>query len=227
MKKITRRSFVAALAFCLAGCAANTSESSDSTTKDETSEPAKKDETSEPATADNTEPAADGDADAEPASSILVAYYSASGNTERVAEIVADELGADTFELLPVEPYSEADLDWMDGSSRVSAEHNDQSLRDIELESTEAPNWDAYDTILVGYPIWYGDASWVLNTFVKGNDFSGKTVIPFCTSTNAGIGRSGSNLASMAGTGDWKDGMRFVEQEDESVIRDWAKGLGL
>ena len=227
MKKMTRRSFVAAMAFCLAGCASNTNESAETAKTDEASEPAADEPTADPAAEDEAEAEPAEDEPAEPASTILVVYYSASGNTARVADIVSDELGADTFELLPVEPYSEDDLNWMDGSSRVSGEHADQSLRDIALESTEVPNWDAYETVLVGYPIWYGDAAWVLNTFVKGNDFSGKTVVPFCTSTNAGIGRSGANLASMAGTGDWQDGIRFPEQEDESVIRDWAKGLGL
>ena len=227
MKKLTRRSFAAMMLFCLAGCAGNTNESTEPTTKDEVSEPVTNDEptesTDEPA--EPEEPAED--EPAEPTATILVAYYSATGNTRRVAEFATDELGADIFELLPVEPYSDDDLNWMNGSSRVSGEHADQSLRDIELESTEVPNWDAYETVLVGYPIWYGDAAWVLNTFVKGNDFSGKKVIPFCTSTNAGIGRSGSNLAAMAGTGDWQDGIRFVEQEDESAIRAWASGLGL
>ena len=227
MNKLTRRSFVAMMAFCLAGCAGNTNESTEPTTKDEVSEPAATDEPAEPANepAEPEEP--EEEEPAGPASTILVAYYSATGNTRRVAELVSDELGADTFELLPVEPYSDDDLNWMDGSSRVSGEHSDQSLRDIELESTEVPNWDAYETVLVGYPIWYGDAAWVLNTFVKGNDFTGKTVVPFCTSTNAGIGRSGANLAAMAGTGDWQEGIRFPEQEDESVIRSWASGLGL
>ena len=216
------------LAFCLAGCAGEKGESTEPSTKEETSEPATTDEPAEPAADEPTEPEEpEEDEPAAPASTILVVYYSATGNTERVAELVADELGADTFELLPVEPYSDDDLNWMDGSSRVSGEHSDQSLRDIELESTEVPNWDAYETVLVGYPIWYGDAAWVLNTFVKGNDFTGKTVVPFCTSTNAGIGRSGSNLAAMAGTGDWQEGIRFPEQEDESVIRSWASGLGL
>ena len=233
MKKMTRRGFAAMMLFCLAGCAGNTGETTEPTTNEETSEPTKQDEPAEPAA---DEPAEDEPAEPEdepeaepeePASTILVAYYSATGNTERVAEFAADELGADIFELLPVEPYSDDDLNWMDGSSRVSGEHNDQSLRDIELESIEVPNWDAYETVLIGYPIWYGDAAWTLNTFVKGNDFSGKTVVPFCTSTNAGIGRSGANLASMAGTGDWQDGIRFVEQEDESAIRAWASGLGL
>ena len=218
--------------FCLAGCAGNTNEPTDSTTKDEVSESATTDEPAEPeadpTTSPEGEPSTEPDfVEPEPTATILVAYYSATGNTRRVAEFTADELGADIFELLPVEPYSDDDLNWMDGSSRVSGEHADQSLRDIELESIEVPNWDAYETVLVGYPIWYGDAAWVLNTFVKGNDFSGKTVVPFCTSTNAGIGRSGSNLAAMAGTGDWQDGMRFVEQEDEGAIRDWANGLGL
>ena len=231
MNKLTRRSFVAMLAFGLAGCAGNTNESTEPATKEEASEPVTADEPTEPATDEPAEPEEPEepteDEPAEPESTILVVFYSATGNTRRVAEFVSDELGADTFELLPVDPYSDDDLNWMDLSSRVSAEHSDESLRDVELRSIEVPNWDAYETVLVGYPIWYVGASWVLNTFVKGNDFSGKKVIPFCTSTNAGIGRSGSNLAAMAGTGDWQDGMRFIEQEDESVIRDWASGLGL
>ena len=232
MKKLTRRSFAAMMLFCLAGCAGNTNEPAEPAIEDEVSESVATDEPEEPTdepTEPEEEPAEEPEEEVEPepASTILVAYYSATGNTRRVAEFATDELGADIFELLPVEPYSDDDLNWMNGSSRVSGEHADQSLRDIELESTEVPNWDAYETVLVGYPIWYGDAAWVLNTFVKGNDFSGKKVIPFCTSTNAGIGRSGSNLAAMAGTGDWQDGIRFVEQEDESAIRAWASGLGL
>ena len=126
----------------------------------------------------------------------------------------------DMFELVPVNPYTDADLDWTDRSSRVCTEHDYKSLQDIELESTEVPDWSAYDTVLFGYPLWWREAAWPVNTFVKGNDFAGKTVIPFCTSTSNGFGDSGKLLEEMAGTGDWVDGMRFSEREDEEKIRE-------
>lgn len=157
----------------------------------------------------------------------IVVYFSGSGNTRRVAEYVADETGADMFELVPVNPYTDADLDWTDRSSRVCTEHDDKSLQDIELESIEVPDWSAYDTVLFGYPLWWREAAWPVNTFVKGNDFAGKTVIPFCTSTSSGFGDSGIILEEMAGTGDWVDGMRFSEREDEEKIREWVRGLDL
>ncbi len=106
-------------------------------------------------------------------------------------------------------------------------EHDDKSLQDIELESIEVPDWSAYDTVLFGYPLWWREAAWPVNTFVKGNDFAGKTVIPFCTSTSSGFGDSGKLLEEMAGTGDWVDGMRFSEREDEEKIREWVRGLDL
>ena len=157
----------------------------------------------------------------------IVVYYSASGNTGRVAGIVANELGADTFEIVPVEAYSDADLNWRDRSSRVCREHDDASLQDIELVSTEVPDWNEYDVVLFGYPIWWLEASWVVNNFVKDNDFSGKTVVPFCTSTSSGLGSSGTNLAKMAGTGNWIEGQRFSENAAENSIREWVRGLNL
>ncbi|MBE7005915.1 MAG: flavodoxin [Ruminococcaceae bacterium] len=157
----------------------------------------------------------------------LVVYYSASGNTGRVAGFVADELNADTFELVPVEPYSDADLNWRDSSSRVNKEHDDTSLQDIALVSTEVPNWDDYDVVLFGYPIWWREASWVVNNFIKNNDFTGKAVIPFCTSTSSGLGDSGTNLEKMAGTGTWLEGQRFNENPSEDSVREWVRGLDL
>ena len=157
----------------------------------------------------------------------IVVYFSGSGNTKRVAELVANETGAAIFELVPKNPYTEDDLNWRDENSRVQKEHNDTSLQNIELNSTSVPDWDSYDTVLFGYPLWWREAAWPVNNFVKGNDFSGKTVIPFCTSTSDGIGDSGSKLAQMAGTGTLQEGMRFSEREEESAVKEWAQGIGL
>lgn len=155
----------------------------------------------------------------------LVVYYSASGNTEEVANYIKDAANADIFELEPVLEYSDADLDWTNESSRVNDEHNDESKRDIELKATTVPNWSEYDTVFIGYPIWWGIAAWPVNNFVKGNDFTGKTVIPFCTSASSGLGQSGELLAEMAGTGDWQTGMRFRSGASESDVSAWVNGL--
>lgn len=159
-------------------------------------------------------------------SNILVVYYSAQEHTKGVAEIAADALGADMFVIEPVETYTEDDLNWRDEQSRVVTEHNDEN-RHTELVSTTVENWDSYDTVLIGYPLWWREASWVVNDFVKDNDFSGKDVIPFCTSTSDGIGDSGIHLAEMAGTGNWLDGMRFSENHDTAEVTEWVDSLNL
>ncbi len=157
----------------------------------------------------------------------LVVYFSATGSTKTVANYIADATGADLFELEPVEPYTDEDLNYNDSNSRVSREHDDESLRDVELVKVTPDNWDSYDTILIGYPIWWGGAAWPVDNFVKGNDFSGKTVIPFCTSASSGMGQSGSQLAQMAGTGEWQDGQRFSSGASEGEVQDWVNSLGL
>lgn len=157
----------------------------------------------------------------------LVVYYSATGNTEQVANDIADITGGDLFELEPVEPYTSDDLDWTDDNSRVSREYYDESLRDVELVADTVENWDSYDTVFIGYPIWWGIAAWPMDTFVENNDFTGKTVIPFCTSSSSGIGDSGNLLADLAGTGDWQDGARFRSGADEADVQEWVNGLGL
>ena len=157
----------------------------------------------------------------------LVVYYSATGSTERVAGYIADALNADTFELTPVNPYSDADLNWTNSSSRVNDEHDNPALRDIALVSTTPDNWSDYDTVLIGYPIWWGIAAWPVDNFVKGNDFTGKTVIPFCTSASSGLGQSGELLAEMAGEGSWQSGQRFSSGASQSQVASWANGLNL
>jgi len=159
-------------------------------------------------------------------SSVLVAYYSAQGHTESVANTLADELNADTFVITPTQPYTREDLNYNNDDSRVSTEHLDEN-RHVELETITPDNFDSYDTILIGYPIWWANAAWVIDDFVTENDFSGKTVIPFCTSASSPLGESGTLLADMAGTGDWQEGIRFSSSVDEEEVRQWANELGL
>ena len=157
----------------------------------------------------------------------LVVYFSGSGNTERVAKGIADAAGADIFEIVPTEPYTEDDLNWRNADSRVNREHEDESLRNVSLTTAEVPDWDSYDTVLIGYPIWWGIAAWPASSFVGANDFSGKTVIPFATSSSSGMGESGSLLAELAGTGDWQDGHRFSSGASTVEVREWAHSIGL
>lgn len=155
----------------------------------------------------------------------LVVYYSAQSHTKAVAEKIAKNLNAETFEIIPTDIYTSSDLDWTDNNSRVTKEHNDESLRDIKLVSTTVPNWDDYDTILIGYPIWWGIAAWPVNNFVKNNDFTGKTVILFCTSASSSLGQSGELLKAMAKGGNWQEGHRFNSNPSEDTIKSFADSI--
>lgn len=160
-------------------------------------------------------------------SSVLVVYYSATGNTAQAAQYIADTTGGDLFELEPVEPYTDDDLNWTDDNSRVSQEHADESLRDVELVADTVDNWDQYDTVFIGYPIWWGIAAWPVDGFVEANDFTGKTVIPFCTSSSSGLGESGELLAELAGAGEWQEGQRFSSGVSQEDVQSWIEELGL
>lgn len=209
MKKIISAFLAVVFMFSFVACSNNTS-SSDVTNSESTA-------TNNQTSAKNSTNTATG--------KMLVAYFSGSGNTKRVAEIIAENTGADLFEITPADPYTDDDLDYTNDDSRVNVEHNDESKRDVSLTKTAPDNWSDYDTVFIGYPIWWGIAAWPVNNFVKGNDFSGKTVIPFCTSSSSGIGQSGELLAEMAGTGDWQDGERFTSTPSESDVTDWVNSL--
>lgn len=159
--------------------------------------------------------------------SVLVVYYSATGNTESAANYIAQATGGDLFEITPAQPYTDGDLNWTDENSRVSQEYADESLRDVELTTTQVENWDSYDTVFLGYPIWWGVAAWPVDGFVEANDFTGKTVIPFCTSSSSGLGESGELLAEQAGTGDWQEGQRFRSSASQEDVNAWVESLGL
>ena len=212
----------------LAGCSSNTDDTqndgADNTAAEENRDSIADSSGDADAAQSGTEDSTDA---ASGSGNVLVVYYSATGNTEEVANYIADATGGDLFEVEPTEPYTNADLNWTDDNSRVSQEYADESLRDVELVTTEVENWDSYDTVFIGYPIWWGIAAWPMNTFVENNDFTGKTVIPFCTSSSSGIGDSGNLLADLAGTGDWQEGMRFRSGADESDVQEWVEGLGL
>ena len=150
----------------------------------------------------------------------------AAGGKTLAAEAIAAATGGDLLELEPAEPYTSADLDYNNADSRVSREHDDETLRDVALKTTTADNWADYDTVYIGYPIWWGIAAWPVDTFVKANDFTGKTVIPFCTSGSSDIGESGAQLAALAGTGDWQEGQRFPSADTQQEVTDWVKSLG-
>lgn len=214
MKKLTSIFLALVLIFSFTACSNSSSDSESSTN-------------SAPADTQSTDESADNDTNSSSNSKVLVVYYSATGNTKAVAETIANTAGADLFEITPVDPYTSDDLNWTNDNSRVSVEHNDESKRDVELTQVTPDNWDDYDTVFVGYPIWWGIAAWPVNNFVKGNDFSGKTVIPFCTSTSSGLGQSGDLLADMAGTGNWQDGERFSSGASSSKVESWVNGLDL
>ena len=133
----------------LAGCGSNTSD-----TQADSEDAAQTESSDNTAQADDQESAEDNEDSSSGSGNVLVVYYSATGNTEEVANYIADTTGGDLFELEPVEPYTDDDLNWSDDNSRVSQEHEDESLRDVELVSTDVENWDSYDTVFIGYPIW-------------------------------------------------------------------------
>ena len=229
-EKLLSLSLAAVMALSLAACG-----QSDATDDSQSAGP-NQEETSTPAptpTPENGEDTSAPDA-FEPEDSqsgenggVLVVYYSATGNTEAVAGYIAEATGGDLFELEPAEPYNDADLNWTDENSRVTLEHEDESLRDVELVADTVDNWDSYDTVFIGYPIWWGIAAWPVDTFVEANDFTGKTVIPFCTSSSSGLGQSGELLSEMAGTGDWLEGQRFRSSASQEDVTEWVDSLGL
>ena len=235
MKKLTAILMVVLLVFSLAACGNNQQakdtapEPSSEPVSDTISEPEKTEQPSETPSDSQTENEDNtNDTDMESTGGkTLIVYYSASGNTEEVANYIASATGGDLFEIVPTEIYTNADLDWTDDDSRVSREHDNEDERDVPLVSDTVDNWNEYDTVFIGYPIWWGIAAWPVDGFIKANDFTGKTVIPFCTSSSSGLGESGELLEEMAGTGEWLEGERFRSGASEETVQSWVEGLGL
>lgn len=153
---------------------------------------------------------------------ILVAYFSATGTTKKLAEYVASSVCADLYEIKPETPYTSADLNWHDRSTRATSEQNNASAR--PKISGNVANMSQYDVVFVAYPIWWGQAPKIIYTFLESYDMSGKTIVPFCTSGSSGIGSSASNLKSSASRATFKEGRRFAGSTDRATMEAWAKG---
>ena len=158
---------------------------------------------------------------------VLVACFSATGNTEGAAEAIAQATGGDLFEITLAEPYTDDDLNWSDADSRVVYEYENPEERDVALAQETPTGWDDYNVVFLGYPIWWGIAAWPVSSFVAANDFAGKTVIPFCTSSSSGLGESGDLLAELADAGTWLEGQRFRGGASQADVAAWVESLDL
>ena len=149
----------------------------------------------------------------------LVAVFSASGVTKRVGQEIARISGGDFFEIVPADKYTGAYLNYMNSRSRSSVEMNDPSVRpEIAIKVS---NMDSYDTVIIGFPIWWGVAPRIIETFLESYDFSGKTIIPFCTSGGSGVGRSDTELhKNVSGNVKWGKGVQ-INSPNETTIRNW------
>lgn len=156
---------------------------------------------------------------------ILVAYFSATGTTEGVAQTAADVMGADIYEIIPETPYTSADLNYNDNSSRTTKEMNDPNAR--PAISGSVSDMAQYDIVFIGYPIWWGDAPRIISTFMESYDFSGKTIVPFCTSGGSGVGSSARNLEKLTSGATFADGQRLSGNASRSAIVSWINGLNL
>ena len=161
----------------------------------------------------------------EDSANILIAYFSCTGNTESIANHLDSILDADVYEITPEVPYTDADLNYGDPNSRTSIEMNDPNARPAISEGVE--NMEDYDIIFLGYPIWWGDAPRIISTFLESYDFSGKTIIPFCTSGSSGIGSSASDLEALTEGATWLDGQRFSGNASEATVESWVNGLDI
>ncbi len=204
LKKILALSCALLMAVTITAC--GTSESNNNSESKQTTE------------AEKTTQAAD--------TNVLVAYFSATGNTKTVAEQIADVTGGELYEIEPAEPYTSEDLDYNNDDCRANLEMNDDTVRPEIAGAIE--NIEQYDTIYLGYPIWWGNAPRIMNTFVETYDLSGKTVVPFCTSGGSGISTSVDTLQELAGDGiTWMEGQRFDRDVSADEISQWIDEMGL
>ena len=158
-------------------------------------------------------------------SKVLVAYFSASGQTAKLAKTLAAATGGDLYEIVPEQPYTSADLDWMDPKSRSTIEMKDKSFRPAVSGSVE--NMEQYDTIYVGFPIWWYVAPTIINTFLEQYDLSGKTIVPFATSGSSGMGNTNAELKPSCPGAVLVEGKRFSANASMEDLDTWIKTLEL
>ena len=237
MKKIAALFLAFLMTATLMACAGNSDPAQantpdvESRTADETAVPENSADKSAPESAnvqsnetEETEPVLEAVPETEGAK-VLVAYFSATNTTEGVAEHIASGLNADLYEIIPEEPYTDADLDYHDDNSRTTIEMNDPSSRPAISGSVE--NMAQYDIVFIGYPIWWGEAPRIVSTFMESYDFAGKTIVPFCTSGGSGIGSSASDLEQLTSGATWLEGYRLSGGDSQDTVMDWVTGLGL
>ncbi|XCP86223.1 flavodoxin [Roseburia hominis] len=158
-------------------------------------------------------------------SKALVAYFSASGVTAKLASRLAEVIGADLHEICPEVPYTEADLNWMDKKSRSSVEMNDKSFRPAVANKVE--NMEQYDVIFTAFPIWWYVAPTIVNSFLEQYDLTGKTIIPLATSGSSGMGNTNKELAVSCPGAELKEGKRFPADAGEEELKVWAEKYGI
>ena len=228
MKKLFSMLLAMSMAFSLAACGAGTA------SDPQESQPGGALSVSEPPASAEPEPAPNPteeppDSAQEPGEedtpSTLVAYFSATGNTEGIAQHLQAILGAEVYEIVPAEPYSDDDLNYNVSDCRANQEQNDPDSRPAIDGSVD--NMEDYDVIFLGYPIWWGEAPRIISTFLESYDLTGKTIVPFCTSASSGMGGSAENLAALAADATWLEGARFNPGASQEEVAAWVDGLGL
>lgn len=215
MQKITAVLLVFVLVFSLASCGGNSennraSAGENASTSAESASAATESETPENDAAEQK---------------ILVAYFSATGTTEGVAEQIAEGLSCNLYEITPQDPYTDADLNYSDTNSRTTSEMNDENAR--PAISGSVSDMAQYDVVFLGYPIWWGEAPRIISTFLESYDFTGKTIVPFCTSGSSGISSSVSSLKPLASGATWLEGQRFGGGASDETVMEWVRSLNL
>ena len=228
MKKSIYVLFSLVLLFTMAGCGnhavAGRQESVSSQQEVQMEQPIDNSiESSEAESQETSESASEPEQETNMEQKILVVYFSATGTTEPLAEYAAEILNADLYEIVPEDPYTEADLAYYT-NGRADQEQNDPTAR--PAISGEIENMEEYDTIVLGYPIWHGQAPRITSTFLESYDFSGKTMIPFCTSHSSGIGSSADNLHELCSDSvNWLEGKRFEAGTTKEAMEIWLESM--
>ena len=173
----------------------------------------------------SSEPEAGEPGEETPEGGVLVAYFSATGNTEGIARHLQSILDADLYEIVPEVAYTDEDLNYSNDDCRANQEQNDPAARPAITGTPEHP--EDYDVVFLGYPIWWGQAPKVMYTFLENCDFGDATIVPFCTSGSSGIGSSADGLQELTANAQWLDGQRFSGSASQNTVASWVQGLDL